>query len=324
MVRNVRWLYSKLGTEDFSVTGQSTVSGALSGLNSELGNKSNTSHTHSTGTLPTSSNQVNSTSYVPTSALLYSMKERVDGIQSLVAAAKRVLDDPNKRYESKDLGTWGNSQAADTFLSTYTHENNYEGLSLGNYFTIQDGTYNAQWEIAGFDMEHNQMAADGTVYDNGYGICIIPKTYLTNMSFGDKFYDGYYGTYLHTKAMPNIVTKLRGRLGNHVVNRNVLLSSDNAGYPDYTRDYIWTTTDAALMSVGQHTGVFASHRNKYNDGEANYKMPLFGYESIASDHDCWTRNIDTTSTAYIIKTDGTVNTRDYGTYLAVRPMIYIR
>ena len=73
MVRNVRWLYSKLGTEDFSATGQSTVTGALSSLKSDLDGKSNSSHTHSTGTLPVSSNQVNSGSYIPTSALLNSL-----------------------------------------------------------------------------------------------------------------------------------------------------------------------------------------------------------------------------------------------------------
>ena len=72
-----------------------------------------------------------------------------------------------------------------TFFSRFNRSTVYKDgntkLRVGNYVTIQDGTYNAVWEIAGFDMEHNQTAADGTVYDNGYGICMIPKTQLTEL-----------------------------------------------------------------------------------------------------------------------------------------------
>ena len=80
------------------------------------------------------------------------------------------IDKPNERYESKYLGTWSSSTDMDVFFNRFNHDTNYKDgetkLSLGNYVTINDGTYNVQWEIAGFDMEHNQSAADGTVYDN--------------------------------------------------------------------------------------------------------------------------------------------------------------
>ena len=102
MVRNVRWLYSKLGTEDFSGTGQTTITGALSTLQSGLNGKSPVSHTHTTMTLPVSSNQVNSESYVPTSALLYSMVQRANDIANSIQVANDIIsrDDPNTRYES--------------------------------------------------------------------------------------------------------------------------------------------------------------------------------------------------------------------------------
>lgn len=38
MIKNVRWLYSKLGTTDISSIGNGTVTGALSTLNGKLGN----------------------------------------------------------------------------------------------------------------------------------------------------------------------------------------------------------------------------------------------------------------------------------------------
>lgn len=91
MVRNVRWLYSKLGTEDFSGTGQSTITGALRSLQSGLDGKSPLSHTHTVDTLPVSSNQVNSENYVPTSALLYSMVQRANTVSDNVTAANEII-----------------------------------------------------------------------------------------------------------------------------------------------------------------------------------------------------------------------------------------
>ena len=60
------------------------------------------------------------------------------------------------------------------------HRNNiFTPAKLGNYIQFYyDSRFSAEWEIAGFNCEHNQTAADGTVYDNGYGILLIPKTYI--------------------------------------------------------------------------------------------------------------------------------------------------
>ena len=340
MVRNVRWLYSKLGTEDFSGTGQTTITGALSTLQSGLDDKSLSSHTHTTATLPVSSNQVNSENYVPTSALLYSMVQRANGIMERVQLANEIINggsgdpsdpsidttDPNTRYESKDLGTWSSTSDVDTFFSTYTHDNNYTGLSLGNYVTIQDGTYNEIWVIAGFDMEHNQTAADGTTYNNGYGICMIPKTYVTTGKWNseDEISGGYIASTMHTTTLPTVVTNLKTVLGTHVVNRNVLLSSATNSRRGSTA-YTWTTADATLMSVGQCTGTFASHNNKYDDGEANYKLPLFNYESYqVSGRSFWTRCIyDSYYGPWYIY--GSKISDSYPTLeLDVRPLIYLR
>ena len=335
MVKNVRWLYVKLGNDDFSGTGQSTITGALSTLQSGLDGKSPSSHTHTTATLPVSSNQVNSENYVPTSALLYSMTQKANDLMDSIYLAKRELgmyDDPNTRYESKDLGTWSSVSDVDAFMNLYNYRNFYEGISLGNYVTIQDGTYNVQWEIAGFDMEYNQTAADETVYDNGYGICMIPKDYVTtekwNTSAGVE--GGYKSSYMHNTVLPTIVTNLKTVLGTHVVNRNVLLSSsvDTSSSIGYSNAYTWTTSDATLMSVGQLTGTFASDRNKYDDGEANYKLPLFNYEDYYTGYYYWVRNIAATSsntTVYMIYDGADVTAINASTTTRyVRPLIYLR
>lgn len=84
MIKNVRWLYSKLGTTDFSATGQSTVTGALSALQSGLNGKAASSHTHTTAQLPVSSSQTNSNSYIPTSALVYSMQQQITSLNDAI------------------------------------------------------------------------------------------------------------------------------------------------------------------------------------------------------------------------------------------------
>ncbi len=83
MIKNARWIYTKLGTTDFSAIGATTVSAALVYINSGLSNKANASHTHTVSQLPVSSSQVDSAAYVPTSSVTYSMQQTLDSVQSM-------------------------------------------------------------------------------------------------------------------------------------------------------------------------------------------------------------------------------------------------
>ena len=72
MVKNVRWLYNKLGNTDISSIGDGTVSGAVSSLQSVLGDKAELSHTHTVSDLPvTNDTQANATTLIPSSAAIY-------------------------------------------------------------------------------------------------------------------------------------------------------------------------------------------------------------------------------------------------------------
>ena len=88
MAKNVRYLYNVLGT-GFS-TG-STVK-------SQIDSKAPSSHSHSVGQLPTSSTQVNSNDYIPTSALIYSMNQTLTSLND--ASIKKL----NNIYIDKDTG----------------------------------------------------------------------------------------------------------------------------------------------------------------------------------------------------------------------------
>lgn len=218
-------------------------------------------------------------------------------------------------------------------MSRFNHSTGYKDgntkLKTGNYVTIQDGTYNTVWMIAGFDMESNQEAADGTIYDNGYGICMIPKTKVTTASWNkdNTLAGAYKSSTMHTTHLPNIVTKLQNVLGSHIVQRNVLLSSSVDG--NYRSNaYTWTTAYATLMSIGQMTGTFAAYKNKYDDGEANYKLPIFNFIKINTGSQFWSRGVWGSNysnyDAWFVDSDGGIGygfiygTRD------VRPLIYLR
>ena len=239
------------------------------------------------------------------------------------------VDNPNSRYESISLGTWSSVSDVDVFMSRFNRSNVYKDgdvkLSLGNYVTIKDGTYNAVWEIAGFDMESNQKAADGTTFDNGYGICLIPQTQLTKATWNDNntLSGAYKSSTMHTTHLPGVVTKLKKILGSHIINRNVLLSSSVDSSDYYSNAYTWTTAYATLMSVGQMNGTFAAKRNKYDDGEANYKLPIFNSKDFKTGSDFWSRGVSNGSFVWYVGYDG-LYTWHAGYSYGVRPLIYLR
>ena len=370
MMKNVRYLYNIIGNEDISSIG-ATVTAAINNISLLGENKADATHSHTVSDLPVSNVQVNSTSYIPTSALIYSMNEELnERIDELNAKAglpnsfttniscgalqsgstvnmntspgellKRILrGGPDSTvYESVKIATWNSSSDVDTFFNTYNSANNWNGLKLGNYITINDGTYNIDWEIAGFDLEHNITAADGTTIDNGVGLFLIPKKVLAinNEPVIHSWYEepdyppeddppafpGYIGSDIHTYLNSQVYNNLHTLLGNHIISRNVLLSN--------TSTYAWTTAYLTLMSVGQFTNSFGTHSSIYDDGEANYYIPLFWHEEYNpvddSDFSVWTRNTSDSNDAYIIDNiSGSIYSSSTENTQCLRPLMCLR
>ena len=197
-----------------------------------------------------------------------------------------MLYEGNNKYDATvSLGTWSSLSDVDNFFNTYNHANGYNGLKLGNYVTINDGTYNIQWAIAGFDCEHSRFAADGTLYDNGYGICMIPKK--TSLGSGnlckpdDTLSMGYIQSKIHLETLPAIANSLKNVLGDHLILRNVLLSDvgilNNEEYADYSAT--WTTAYLTLLSDQQYGDRGSVSNDPLTRGEANYELPISNYET---------------------------------------------
>lgn len=187
---------------------------------------------------------------------------------------------PNTRYEVKNLGTWNNYSDVDKFLKNCNHNTGYYGASIGSTITIKDGTYNKTWIIVGFDMEHNKTASDGTPYDNGYGIFMIPTESLFKYENGNMSLSaGYMNTGVHKKINNYLQSSFVNNdsiLKDHLIKRRMLLSN-NANVGSNTTGYEWTVCYGALMSAGQITGTFGVNNTVYDDGEANYKLPYFNF-----------------------------------------------
>ena len=177
-------------------------------------------------------------------------------------------------------------------------------------------------------MEYNRRAADETIYNNGYGICLIPKTSLGNVTWNDNYDtpEAYNNSTMNKTTLPTVANNLKKILGSHLIQRNVLLSNsrDSGNRTGYANNYTWTTAYCTLMSMGQVTGTFASNRNKYDDGEANYKLSLFNYESWSFNTWAWLRGIYSRFSAYILKSSGDSDFYNYNTSGGLRPLIYIR
>ena len=102
--------------------------------------------------------------------------------------SSNVADDPNTRFSTpKYLGEWNFREDCQRFFEKYNKDNNYAGLSLGDYVKIfardEDHTY--EWMVAGFDYYEESF---------GPGIIFIPRITIGNsiMNQIDSTKRGYY------------------------------------------------------------------------------------------------------------------------------------
>lgn len=164
---------------------------------------------------------------------------------------------------------------ADYFCNLFNHNNGYGSLALNNRIQINDGKYNSSWIIVGFDCEHNHIASDGTLYDNGYGIVLIADSGIVHGKIWEDSYTGvpYINSLLHTQYFVDLSNNLKAVLGNHLVNRSVLLGSS---INSYTNNYTWTTSYCNLVSEYQLKGgygILSDSYNRYDTGESTYMFP---------------------------------------------------
>lgn len=190
MVKNIRWLYAKLGNTDFATTG-TTVSGALKNLNTSVNGKANGSHKHTVSDIPATSQQINSDSYIPLSSLVYSMSQQIKSISDTFnshinpdSVTEDLTIDYNMINVTDDITqmhvyglTTSNTTSeshylynTDDFFNTFNRSTGYTNTNLDQKLYIGDVIIPAEtndvqqaWVVAGFDVEKNGITHEGSL-----------------------------------------------------------------------------------------------------------------------------------------------------------------
>ena len=190
----------------------------------------------------------------------------------------------NGIYRGKDLGTITSANIA-SFLSEHeVSAGKFTDLYVGDEITIQDGTYNAVWLIAGFDTEYNK----GDTAFTTHHITLIPKTALYNdqMNSTDTTAGGYKGSAMHTTKLPALATKLQTALGTHLLTHRAIISNavnteaapgGSSTWKGIASGWEWTDVKCVLPTEVQVYGGTVFSSSGWDTGEAEQKLPVFNF-----------------------------------------------
>ena len=234
----------------------------------------------------------------------------------------------------KNLGTFSSISDVETFL------NNHK-VSSGKFYdiypfdevTIKDGTYNAVWIVAGLDTEFGK----GDTALAQHHVTLIPKTYLftARMNSTNTTVGGYYGSEMHQTTLPTVANNLKKVLGNHLLERRVLLSNSinanlasgaGAGWQGSTNNWAWYSAFCTLMSEIQVYGSIVFSSSFFDVGEACSQLPIFRFanHTYQARFYFWLRAVSST-TDFALATGNGHAANGYASYadIGVRPLITI-
>ena len=192
--------------------------------------------------------------------------------------------DHNSHYRGKELGTITSSNINSFLAKHEVSAGKFTDIYVGDNVTIQDGTYNKVWVVAGLDTEYNR----GDIALATHHISLIPQDYLitARMNATNTTKGGYAGSEMHTTTLPTIVTNLQKALGSHLLKRRVILTNSistaadsgaGAGWVGSSNDWAWTDAYATLMSEVQVYGSSIFGSSGYDVGEACQQLPIFKF-----------------------------------------------
>ena len=194
---------------------------------------------------------------------------------------------------------------------------------MGNYVTIQDGTYNSSWVIVGFDIEDGRGDTN-----SGKGIGLIPYVYndkmKSYMNSSNVTTNGYQGSYMHNTTLPAIAAKLNNILGSHMIERRILTTKGVAN--GVSNDWSWESQKLSLLSEVQVYGSVVWGSSGCDVGAACYKLPIFNYVGHSSfgRSNFWLRAVASASYFALAVSDGSAYYTPASNAYWVRPLLYIR
>ncbi len=171
----------------------------------------------------------------------------------------------------------------------------FDDLFIGDYFDKTISTsYTAneavRFVFAGFDTYlHN---GDASLEE--HHAAIVPQNAFTaaaKMNSTNTTANGYYGSEMHTTALPAYASAIKSAIGaGHLIKHRDLLTSSasstgasmaGAGYVGYSNGWAWYDTELCLLSEVQVYGSTVFSSSFYDVGCANLQLPLFALDPAA-------------------------------------------
>ena len=240
----------------------------------------------------------------------------------------------NGIFRGKNLGTIHNLNEYLSFRHDHGIDDHYyKDLYIGDYFTINDGTYNAEWQVAHFDYyTHKGDRSSG----NSRGVLLISKYPISSVVMKDpsSTEGGYIASAAHTTVCPAVATALSTVLGSYLLSNRLLLtntfdenilSNCGGGQMGATIGWAWYDVQCAFPGEIQIFGstIFSS---SYRDtGEANLKLALFDFIGPweYGQGAFWLRDIAHSKYYSFASSRGYVTDLQSSQNQSMRPLIYI-
>ena len=219
--------------------------------------------------------------------IVEAIKENTAMLQ--VKGIKDILDtvgtSHNGIYGGRNFGAITSANIG-SFLSEHkVAEGLFTDLYVGDSFTIQDGTYNKEWEIAGFDTYLHKGDTELTKHH----LALIPKVNLleARMNPTDTTTGGYKGSEMFKTTLPAVVANLEKALGARLLTRRAMLSNATnatiksmagADWNGATTGWEWTDVKAALMSEVAVYGSKVFSSSFHDVGEDCERLPIFQFK----------------------------------------------
>ena len=238
----------------------------------------------------------------------------------------------NGIYRGKNLGTFNSLAEFEAFLDEHKVSSGlFTDLYLGDYFTLKDGTYNKEWEIAGFDTYLHKGDTEMTKHH----LALIPKTNLLTsyMNATNDTTGAYYNSYMHQTVIPKVDTAMANILGSHLLERRALLanamtkdiaSGAGAGWTGASSGWAWYTVKSCLLSEVAVYGSKVFSSSFYDVGEDCERLPIFQFKGHSYTRQWfWLKAVASSSDFADAYYGGYAATNASTSYGGVRPLICV-
>ena len=239
----------------------------------------------------------------------------------------------NGIYRGKNLGTFSTLAEFEAFLTAHNVSSGlFTDLYLGDYFTLKDGTYNKEWEIAGFDTYLHKGDTEMTKHH----LALIPKTNLLTsyMNATNDTTGAYYNSYMHQTVIPKVDTAMANILGSHLLERRALLanamtkdiaSGAGAGWTGASSGWAWYTVKSCLLSEVAVYGSKVFSSSFYDVGEDCERLPIYQFKGHSYTRQWfWLRAVASSSDFALASDAGNAgNTSASNSDGGVRPLICV-